>query len=70
MFAYTLPSAGPTTLELFDILGRQIITLSEGNHASGVHSVTYDAQPLAAGTYFLRLTTSQTVITEKITVIR
>jgi|GEM_PF-2365019 len=49
-----MPSAGVLTLQLYDLLGRHIRTITGGRrHAAGTHTVTLDVSWLPAGTYVL-----------------
>lgn len=68
--SYTLPTSGSVTLEVFDLLGRRTATLVNREQTEGYHSVDFSARDLAAGTYFLRLTTTSGTSTQKITVVR
>lgn len=55
------------TLQVFDIFGREIATLVDGELNPGEHSVVFDAKELPSGVYFYRLTTptfSQTKLME------
>jgi hypothetical protein len=54
---FTLPLASPVTLEVFDVLGRNVATSVEGVRHAGTHIVEFDGAPLSSGTYFYRLTT-------------
>ena len=53
---YILPAANHVTLEVFDLLGRNIRTLVDQEQAAGTHSVIFDAKDLPNGTYVYRLT--------------
>jgi hypothetical protein len=52
---YAVPSAGPVTLRVFDVTGREVATLDEGMRQPGRYAVTWDASNLAGGVYFYRL---------------
>jgi hypothetical protein len=52
---YTLPEAMPVTLEVYDLLGRRVALLVDGNQEAGTYSLTYDATGLGAGVYLLRM---------------
>lgn len=54
---FDLPSQSNVLLEVFDVLGRKIVTLAEGVRTSGSHEVMWDAGDKAGGVYFCRLTT-------------
>jgi hypothetical protein len=52
---YTLPDEVEVKLEVFDIAGRLVATLANGQQNVGKHEVTFDAKGLASGVYFYRL---------------
>jgi hypothetical protein len=51
---FYVPSDGHAKLELFDLSGRLMETLVDGNVNSGEHSVVLDSQGLSAGVYIIR----------------
>lgn|GEM_PF-3495826 len=54
--AYSVPEDGHVTLAVFDLMGREIITLVNEEHMSGRYSVSFDAANQPSGTYIYRLT--------------
>ena len=52
---FTLPEALRVTLKLFDILGRELVTLVDKEMETGVHKVLFDATDFASGVYFYRI---------------
>ncbi|MEM8558558.1 MAG: T9SS type A sorting domain-containing protein [Bacteroidota bacterium] len=46
---------GPATLAVYDLLGRHIVTVADGLHSSGTHTVSLGTHGLPSGTYVLRL---------------
>lgn len=62
---YSLGTAGPVKLELFDLAGRRINTLVDGTQGAGDHEVAWNGAAsfgmMASGMYFARLTTAQGV---------
>ena len=42
-------------LKLFDILGKELVTLVDEEMATGVHKVLFDAKDFASGVYFYRI---------------
>jgi gingipain R len=55
---FSLPASGYTTLSVFDLSGRLVEKLVNGETASGEHSVNWGADA-ASGIYFLRLTSQE-----------
>ena len=61
---YSIPGEGVggaahVTLKVFDVLGREVATLVDGNEEPGVRSVQFNASSLASGLYFYRLDTGR-----------
>ena len=52
---FTLPEASLVTLKLFDILGREVVTLVDKEMTTGSHKVLFDAKNFASGVYFYRI---------------
>ncbi|MDX1430515.1 MAG: T9SS type A sorting domain-containing protein, partial [Rhodothermales bacterium] len=52
---YKVASTQHVILEVFDMLGRRVMTLVDGTATTGSHTVTLDATQLAGGLYVYRL---------------
>ncbi|MBN1894712.1 CotH kinase family protein [bacterium] len=52
---YTLLTAGPVAVRIYDTLGKPVRTLVHGMHAEGSHSIVFDAEGLPSGVYFCSL---------------
>lgn len=52
---FQLPVSSRVTLKVFDVNGREVATLVDGNLAAGSHGVTFAPRDLAAGIYFYQL---------------
>jgi hypothetical protein len=58
---FTLAEDSHVSLRVFDMLGREVATLANGEMKAGeVHNVLFDASKLSSGLYFYRLETRQT----------
>ncbi len=53
--AFTLPTRADIRLVVYNVLGRQVATLAEGSHELGSHRVTWLAEAVPSGIYFVRL---------------
>lgn len=58
------------SLRIFDLFGRELRKLFEGNMNSGNHSITYDANGLPSGTYRYVLNTEEGLIEKSMSLIR
>jgi hypothetical protein len=67
---YGLPQAGAARVALYDVLGREVAVLAEGEQGGGWHEATLDAARVAAGVYVLRLEAGREVRTQRLTVAR
>ncbi len=80
--SYPNPTAGAATIEfrlatpaavqlhVYDVLGRRVTTLADGELAAGPHQVRIPAGALASGTYIYRLQTPVGTQTRRLTVVR
>jgi hypothetical protein len=64
----TLPEAGPARVTVYDVLGRKVAVLAEGEWAAGAHEVALDAGGLAPGVYVVRVTVGRSTVVARITV--
>jgi hypothetical protein len=67
---FDLAESGDIKLELFDVLGRHIVTPADGYMQAGRHSVNIGAANWASGVYLYRLTTNNVRMTRKMTLVR
>ena len=52
---YQLPEASHVTLRIYDIMGREVAVLVDGNKGAGYYTAVFDGERLASGVYFTRL---------------
>ena len=52
---YQLPIQSYVRLRVFDVLGREVVSLAEGVEKPGYKSVDWNAGRIASGVYFCRL---------------
>jgi parallel beta-helix repeat protein len=52
---FILPEASKVTITVYDLLGREVRTLTDGFRQAGSHSVKFDGTGLSSGLYFCRL---------------
>lgn len=52
---FALPKSSTVKIIVYDVLGRIVTQLVDGNYNAGVHSVVFDASKIASGVYFYRI---------------
>ncbi len=67
---YAVPMAGMLKLGVYDLAGREIARLIDGEGRAGVHSLTIDAQKWASGVYIAKLEAAGVVRTSKLVLMR
>jgi len=65
-----LKNAGYVNLKVFDVLGREILTVFDGNLPNGNHSYMVDGSNLKSGTYFYKLQSSNYNLIKQMTLIK
>ena len=55
VLTYQLSTYGYATLKVYDVLGREVATLVDGERSAGVHTVSWDASRLSSGVFLYRL---------------
>ena len=65
-FEYRIPQTSRVTLQVFDVLGRQVIPLVDEEQAEGIHEVEFNRGNLPDGLYYYRLTAGDLSDTKKL----
>jgi len=68
--SYSLPRAGEVTIKLYDLTGREVTTLVEGNRPAGVYSLTVDGAELPSGVYFYTIRANDFSAVKKMTLMK
>ncbi|HXF99336.1 MAG TPA: T9SS type A sorting domain-containing protein [Bacteroidota bacterium] len=63
---FTIQVSGFTSLKVYDVLGREVATLVNGNLQAGSYEITFNADGLASGVYLYRLQAGKFVQTRKL----
>ena len=67
---FELTERGQTSLVVYDVSGREVRVLHDGDLGSGVHEFRFDADGLPSGTYLYRLTTPSATKAEKMVLLK
>lgn len=63
---YRLPQAGMVRLQVFDMLGRLVATLAEGQQAAGTHTTQWTGAAVSSGAYFIRLSYAERIASKMV----
>ncbi|MCH2450893.1 MAG: T9SS type A sorting domain-containing protein [Gracilimonas sp.] len=67
---FNLPIQSVASVTIYDILGREVTTLVNGELPAGTHTFTWDASRYSSGIYIYRLITNNKVVSKKMTLIK
>ncbi|MCB0746993.1 MAG: T9SS type A sorting domain-containing protein [Ignavibacteriae bacterium] len=66
----TVPSSEFVSLKIYDVLGKEVITLVNENKKPGTYKATFNATNLASGIYYYKLTTDNFIETKKMILLK
>jgi hypothetical protein len=67
---YELPEATAVQIAVYDLLGRRVATLVDGQKNAGRAQIPFRTQQLPSGTYILRLQAADQIRTQRLTVVK
>jgi hypothetical protein len=65
---FSLPRRARLTIEIFDLRGRRVAVLADGEFAEGEHEVRFDPSRFRAGAYLYRLKSDLQIFTRRIVI--
>lgn len=68
--AFDVPTSSDVTVRVYDVLGRQVATLTEGRISAGAYHVIWNAANQTSGMYFVRMDANGQAFTQKCLLIR
>ena len=67
---YLIPESGLVTLKVYDILGREIVTLVDDYKPAGKYKTEFNARSLPSGVYFYKIQAGSFVETKKMILLK
>lgn len=67
---FEIVKANEVSFSLFDVTGKLIKSINEGNLSAGMHSITLETTDIDAGVYFYTLTVGDQILTKKMTIMK
>lgn len=70
LITFTLPQEGETTLKIYDIVGREVLTLLNEKKSAGIYKYQFNARGLASGVYIYRLISGDFIQAKKMILLK
>jgi D-alanyl-D-alanine carboxypeptidase len=70
LISFSIAQPGKVSLKVYDLNGKLVSTMVEGNMNEGVHQIRWEAKNVASGIYFLKMQTAGTIQTKKLIVVK
>ncbi|MEM9667102.1 MAG: T9SS type A sorting domain-containing protein, partial [Bacteroidota bacterium] len=67
---YQVTETAPVRIAVYDMMGRQVAVLVDGQQAAGTYRVTFDGQNLASGLYLYRLQAGAVTLSRTMTLLK
>jgi len=67
---YSIPKNEKVRLAIYNVLGKQVAELVNGNKSAGTYTVDFSAENLSSGVYFYKLETGNTVLSKKMMLLK
>ncbi|MFY9152462.1 MAG: LamG-like jellyroll fold domain-containing protein [Prolixibacteraceae bacterium] len=67
-FPYQIQKSGNVSFHIFDISGKEVRTINEGQKASGSYNLILNSEKLKNGIYFLKMKTNDFTVTQKMVI--
>ena len=67
---YSIPEPSEVVIEIYDILGRGVETIVQGEQSAGDHQLAWNAEDQSSGVYFYRIQAGEYSETKKMALLR
>ncbi|MCX6162075.1 MAG: T9SS type A sorting domain-containing protein, partial [Ignavibacteriae bacterium] len=67
---YQLPIAGFVTIKIYDMLGKEVVTLVNQDKQAGYYEVNFNAGKLSSGIYFYKMVSGDFVSIKKLVILK
>ncbi len=69
-FSYSVPKTSQVSIKIYDVLGREVVTLVNEKKDPGEYSLTWTAASIPSGVYFYRMSAGNFVQTKKMVLLK
>jgi hypothetical protein len=68
--SYEIPATNFVSLKIYDMMGKEVASLVNGNQEAGFYTVKFDASKLSSGIYFYKLQSNDFTATKKLMLLK
>jgi len=68
--SFAIPVDSEVSLSIYNLQGREVVSLINGNMDAGYHSITWNADSYSSGVYFVKMVAGEYVDTQKLMLIK
>jgi len=68
--SFAIPVDAAVSLSIYNMQGREVSTLIDGNMDAGYHSIVWDANSYSSGVYFVKMVAGEFVNTQKLMLVK
>ena len=70
MINYAVPEQCQITINLYNMLGREIANLYRSNQVPGYYTISWDASDYSSGIYFVTMVAGEYINTQKLMLVK
>ncbi len=70
MLSFAIPVDGKVFLSVYNLQGREVVSLVNGNMEAGYHSISWSADKYSSGVYFVKMIVGEFVNTQKLMLVK
>ena len=67
---FALPTTSEVSITVYNLQGREVISLVSGNIDAGYHSVVWNADAHSSGVYFVKMVAGDYISTQKLMLVK
>ena len=70
LLSFAIPVDSEVSLSVYNLQGREVSTLINGNMDAGYHSIVWDANSYSSGVYFVKMVAGEFVNTQQLMLVK
>ena len=67
---FAIPNDSHVSIKVYNLQGREVVSLADGNYDAGYHNVMWDANSYSSGVYFVKMIAGEFIATQKLMLVK